>query len=76
MAKRGRPKSRVSKSQKSYRFRDETLETIREFADKLEEESPFEIEISDREVLEMLVQSAKRLIEDGTVSLRDFFYVR
>lgn len=76
MGKRGRPKSRVAKSQKSYRFRDETLDAIREFAEQLEDEAPFEVEISDREVLEMLVHSARRLIDDGTVSLRDFFYLR
>lgn len=58
----------------NFRFQEDTLAIIHSFAHDLEQSGPTMVRIGEREILEMLTHAAKRLVDEGKVSLDDLFY--
>lgn len=58
----------------NYRLQEDTLEIVHGFASELEKNTPAMVRIGEREIFEMLAHAARRLLDEGKVTLEDLFY--
>ena len=74
MAMPRRYRTGIETVNRNYRMAVDVLQIIKKYAEELQAVTPASLEISDREIIEMLIYGTRRLLDEGEITLEGLFF--